>query len=231
MPPTVLIEAISVDGVQLAPSAASELKPGVKEIEFRYTATSLLWPGKVRFRYTLEGYQKNWVDVPLGRDHIATYANLPPGRYVFKVTACNNDGLWNETGSSLPVHLRPSFYQTLWFYGLCLVFASLAVLAGIRLRVRRLEARQQELALLVQERTRTLEERTRELEEARLQSEAAGVAKEDARLQAEAANRAKTEFLANMSHELRTPMNAIIGSPKSWRTSTSAPSATSRKST
>jgi signal transduction histidine kinase/ligand-binding sensor domain-containing protein len=209
--PTVLVESVTVDGKTLMPSAVQDLKPGSREIEFRYTATSLLWPDKVRFKYDLEGYRGGWVDVPLGRDRLATYSNLPPGRYVFKVKACNNDGIWNETGAMLPFRLRPRFYQTLWFCAACLLLAVFLAAEGYRFRVRRLETRQHELALLVEERTRSLQERTRELEEARLQAEAASRAKEDARLQAEGANRAKTEFLANMSHELRTPMNAIIG--------------------
>lgn len=204
LPPPVVIESVSTDGRPLNTAQIRELPAGTKEIEFRYTALSLLWPEKVRFRYILKGYQEDWVDVPAGRDRIATFANLPPGRYTFRVAACNNDGVWNEEGATWTFDLKPRYYQTLWFLILCLLGAALLVAAGHKLRVRALQTRQRELTRLVQE-------RTRDLEDARLAAEAAQRAQEEARLQAESANSAKSHFLANMSHELRTPMNSIIG--------------------
>ncbi len=204
VPPPVAIERVVADGRRLDASKAGELEASVKEIEFHYTALSLLWPQRIRFKVMLEGYQNEWVDVERGRERIVSYTNLPPGRYTFHVTAANSDGVWNKEGASWSFYLKPHVYQTAWFMLLCVLAAARLAAAAYRLRVRSLENRQRELALQVQE-------RTRELEEARLQAEAASLAREDARLQAEAANRAKTEFLANMSHELRTPMNAIIG--------------------
>jgi signal transduction histidine kinase/ligand-binding sensor domain-containing protein len=204
LPPPVAIESVVVDGKPVDIRHVQEFEAGVKGLELRYTALSLLWPEKNRFRYILEGYQQDWVDVERGRDRIASYTNLPPGSYTFKVSAANNDGIWNLDGSAWTFYLKPHFYQTAWFAGLGLLFAGALAAGGFHLRVRSLEARQRELASLVQE-------RTKELEEARNQAEAASLAREEARLQAEAANRAKTEFLANMSHELRTPMNSIIG--------------------
>ncbi len=204
LPPPVAIESVEVDGKPVDLFASAEFDAGVKGLEVRYTALSLLWPEKNQFRYILEGYQQDWVDVERGRERVASYTNLPPGSYTFRVAAANNDGVWNLTGASWRFRLRPHFYQTTWFAALCLLGVGALGASGYHLRVRSLEARQRDLAQLVQE-------RTSELEQARNQAEAASLAREDARLQAEAANRAKTEFLANMSHELRTPMNAIIG--------------------
>src|SRR5206468_10178679 len=107
----------------------------------------------------------------------------------FRVTACNNDGIWNETGASFEFYLEPHFYQTYSFY---LLSALTVVALGIglyRLRIFRIEAHEQELVLLVNERTKELQQEIKEREHTEKQLQ---TAKEDA----EAASRAKSEFLA-----------------------------------
>ena len=161
---------------------------GREKFEFHYTGLSLLAPENVRFKYKLEGLDRDWIDA--GARRAAYYTNIPPGDYRFRVLASNNDGLWNETGAARAFYLAPYFHQTYLFYALC---AGAALLLGGSVylaRVRQLTSRQAELEMTVDERTRQLQE---------------------AKAAAEAANRAKSEFLANMSHEIRTPMNGIIG--------------------
>jgi signal transduction histidine kinase/ligand-binding sensor domain-containing protein/DNA-binding response OmpR family regulator len=180
-PPPVIIEQVIVDGESMEPGAGIKFPPGKKNFEFHYTGLSYTVPKKVKFKYILAGYNKKWIGAETRR--IAYYTSIPPGHYHFKVTACNNDGVWNETGAFFEFDLEPYFYQTWWFYLLC---GFLSVLSGIgfyRLRVKQLKNREKELENLVNKRTIQLAE----------------------------ANQAKSQFLARMSHEIRTPMNGIIG--------------------
>jgi hypothetical protein len=86
-------------------------------LEIDYTALSLVVPEKVLFRYKLEGFDRDWQDV--GNRRQAFYTNLPPRSYRFRVIACNNSGVWNETGDSFDFSIAPAYYQTIWFKILC----------------------------------------------------------------------------------------------------------------
>ena len=155
-PPPVLIEQVVVDSQTLSAAGGAVLSPGREKFEFNYTALSFLAPEKVNFKFKLEGFDKAWVKA--GTRRVAYYTHLPPGSYVFRVIACNNDGVWNETGASFGFTLRPHFYQTYYCYALCVLALALIVAGGYLLRVRQLKAREKELVWLVKERTRQLEE-------------------------------------------------------------------------
>lgn len=91
LPPPLHIESFVVDGDALPVSDGRELPPGRSRFEFQFTGLSLLAPAKVRFRYLLEGFDRDWVEA--GSRRAAYYTNLPPGSYRFRVVACNNDGV------------------------------------------------------------------------------------------------------------------------------------------
>jgi PAS domain S-box-containing protein len=141
--PPVHIDSIRANGIELARSKNIIVPPSHGELEFHFAALNFIAPQRVRFRYELEGYDKDWVETQDRR--IAFYTNLKPGRYTFRVIAANADGVWNEVGDTINIELRPFYYQTAWFRLLCIGLA-LAVLVGIFLqRMRHLQLKQQAL--------------------------------------------------------------------------------------
>ena len=164
LPPSVVLESISVDGKRVAALPDRTAPPGQGNLEIQYTALSFVEPAKMRFQYKLEGFDADWIDA--GTRRVAYYTHAPPAHYRFRVRACNNDGVWNVEGAELSFTLRPHFYQTTWFLVLCAAAAGLAGWATYRRRIRELERRRVELTKLVAERTQQLEERSRQLEDA-----------------------------------------------------------------
>jgi ligand-binding sensor domain-containing protein/signal transduction histidine kinase len=153
LPPPVTIEQVIVDDTTFQPGAPLELPPGQKRFEFYYTGFSFAAPQQVKFKYKLEGFDPAWIDA--GTRRMASYTNVPAGRYRFRVLACNNDGVWNETGASFEFYHHPYFYRTYWFYGLCLLSLGAALFAWNRARLRRVE---REFAAVLAERTRIARE-------------------------------------------------------------------------
>jgi signal transduction histidine kinase len=132
--PPVWIRSVSVDTRLYNDLETLEFPTHAQNIEINYTAPSLLVPQRVRFRYKLEGFDKEWHDAGTRRQ--AFYSKLPPGTYTFRVTASNNDGLWSEAGASFVFTIPPSFTQSVLFKALCAVavFGMLWLLYTIRLR-------------------------------------------------------------------------------------------------
>lgn len=114
VPPPVHIERLLADGAAVGNLQAVRLRPLTRDVEIDYTALSFAEPRNVRFRYKLEGFDSGWRDAGARRQ--AFYPNLPPHAYRFRVLACNNDGVWNESGAFLDFTLLPAFYQTRSFF-------------------------------------------------------------------------------------------------------------------
>jgi signal transduction histidine kinase len=141
------------------------LPPRVRDLQIDYTALSLMAPAKVRFRYWLEGRDKGWQDPGTRRQ--AFYSDLWPGHYRFRVIACNNDGVWNETGASLNFTIAPAWYQTTWFFAFCAIALLLLLWTLYQLRLNQLKHQfSRTLEARVDERTRI----ARDLHDTLLQS-------------------------------------------------------------
>lgn len=137
VPPPVHIRSVTADKQAYgAGTNLLNLPAGVRNLQIAYTALSLSIPERVRFRYKLEGYDETWQDA--GTRRVAFYNTPGPGTYTFRVMAANNDGVWNETGASLPLTIAPLYYQTTWFRALCVLLALSAAWIAYLLRLRHL---------------------------------------------------------------------------------------------
>ncbi|MVM39144.1 PAS domain-containing protein [Spirosoma sp. HMF3257] len=107
---------------------------------FEFSALNYTVPEKNQYAYRLDGFDKEWNYV--GTKRTATYTNLDPGTYVFKVKAANNDGIWNNKGTTLTVVITPPFWLTWWFKSLLALLLLSCLYALYRLRVKGIQARQ-----------------------------------------------------------------------------------------
>ncbi|MBN9382471.1 MAG: response regulator [Chitinophagaceae bacterium] len=184
------IPAVVLTGLQIfnkeAPLPASVLREGKLVLSYdennftlEFAALSYINARKNRYAYQLAGFDKDWVSTD-GRNRRATYTNIDPGEYVFRVRASNSDGVWNEEGISVLVIVKPPFWKTPFAWCLYVLFVLAALYVGRMRIIRRAKAR----FALAEERREAL--RVHELD------------------------RMKIKFFTNLSHEFRTPLSLIL---------------------
>jgi signal transduction histidine kinase/ligand-binding sensor domain-containing protein len=148
--PAARIESVVIDDLA---ERRTEYPPGRGEVSIEYAALRFRAPGKVRFRYRMDGFDHGWVEA--GTRRSAYYSNLPPGHYLFTVMASNGEGQWNGAPAVFEMSLKPPFYRTAAFYLLCAA-ALVALAVGVhRVRVGQMSAR---FTAIVSERTRIARE-------------------------------------------------------------------------
>ena len=136
VPPPVFISSVIANAKTFVGADGLTLPAHTENLEFDYTALSLAIPERVQFRYKLDGIDEGWQNAGTRRQ--AFYTKLRPAHYTFHVTACNNDGVWNEAGAALDFSVAPAYYQTVWFR-VSVAAAILALLAALyRLRLRQM---------------------------------------------------------------------------------------------
>ena len=165
IPAETYIESVTVDRRQFPATASLTIAPHPRDLQVDYTSPTFTIPQRVRFRYRLDGYDHDWHEA--GSRRQAFYTDLRPGKYSFRVIACNSDGEWDASPAKLDFSITPAYYQTNWFRVLCVAFFLALLWAAYRWRVRQLH-HQFEITLdaRVGERTRI----ARELHDTLLQS-------------------------------------------------------------
>jgi signal transduction histidine kinase/ligand-binding sensor domain-containing protein len=127
-PPPVVIEDLIVDRKAMPYADKLEIYPGQENLEIQYTGLSFIKPDHIRFKYQLEGLDREWVEA--GTRRAAYYSHLAAGEYTFRVIAANADGIWNTQGAVIRIVVHPPFWRTWWFLSLVtLAIAGLAFLA------------------------------------------------------------------------------------------------------
>jgi signal transduction histidine kinase/ligand-binding sensor domain-containing protein len=165
-------------------SEAKEIKLNWDQsvFSFSFAAINYIHPDKNQYSYIMEGFEKDWNTTDASRRYV-TYTNLDPGEYTFKVKASNNDGVWNEKGTSLKIIILPPFWKTWWFKVILLFSLIIIIILIFRLRVSQLKKQK----ILLEQ---SVAIKTAELNEL---------------------NASKDKFFSIIAHDLKNPFNTIIG--------------------
>ncbi len=165
LPAETYIESVVADRKEFEKRDNLRLPPNPRDLQIDYTSPTFAIPQKVKFRYRLDNYDRDWHDAGTRRQ--AFYTDLPPGKYSLRVIACNSDGVWNDNAAKLDFFVAPAYYQTNWFRALCACIFLALLWAAYQWRIRQLHHQfDMTLEARVGERTRI----ARELHDTLLQS-------------------------------------------------------------
>lgn len=131
-------------------------------ISFDFAALHFAQPDKNKFAYKMENFDEQWTYVDNKR--YANYTNLDPGRYIFRVKACNSDGVWNEEGASLVLIIKPPFWKTWWFRSLLILVFLAGIFVIIKMREQKIQRQKKILEERVAQRTSEIQKQKEQIE-------------------------------------------------------------------
>ena len=200
--PPVKINQVLRDDLDVGLTQNQTLTPGSHRYVFGYSALSFVAPEKVQFKFKLEGYDKDWISA-VG-DRKAFYTNIPTGDYTFRVIACNNDGVWNETGASYSFRIKPFFWETTLFRISAVVFLLLVVWLIVKWRTQAARKQNEILEAEVGARTSDLHKANKELKQLleNLKSTQAQLVQSEKMA-------SLGELTAGIAHEIQNPLNFV----------------------
>ena len=137
-------------------TGAVTLREADSVFSLEFAALHYAAPQRNRYAYQLQGFDQDWVETDSSK-RFATYTNLDPGKYVFRVKAANKDGVWNDQPATLAITIEPPFWKSWWFRGLLALLMLGGGYTAYRVRERRLRGQRQRLEQLVGARTTEIE--------------------------------------------------------------------------
>lgn len=179
------------------------LMPGQRSFTFEFDALDYVNPSKNQYEYKMEGFDKHWIKA--GDRRFASYTNLPPGTYTFRVRGSNNDGVWNKQGIEVQVVIVPHFYQRFWFRALVVLIIIAIVFFAIR--TRDIARDRNTLEAQVRERTREIQKQKEQImeqnEELKQQQEEILAQRDEIELQRDIANEQKKALTDSITYARR----------------------------
>lgn len=200
-PPLYITDIRSTDSTLYVFDSLSHTQPNKVSIDykdavmliFNFVALNFISSSKNKYSYFLEGFDTDWHNT--NNDPSATYTNLDPGTYVFRVKASNNDGIWNTDGTSIVVVVLPPWYKTWWFRVFLVVFICAIIISVYLIRVHSIKQQNIFLQKEVDSRTLKLKETNEELIKKKTDLEKL--------------NQMKNRFFTIIGHDLKNPVTAL----------------------